>query len=239
MSQKKRAFVAGATGFTGREVVRQLARGGIEAYGHVRPDSPKLGEWRAKFEADGAKADPTPWDLDALTARFRELRPDLVFGCLGTTRRRMSADAKRGISRAEADYDAVDYGLTKLLMDAAGRAGIRPRFVYLSAVGSGPNVMGAYMKARWKTEEALRASGLPYTIVRPAFIAGEGRDETRLFEKVGGAMFDGLLGVAGAAGAKKLAGRYRSITNVDLAGAMVRLALDPAAENTVAERERL
>ena len=33
------AFVAGATGYTGREVVRLLAERGVRTLAHVRPDS--------------------------------------------------------------------------------------------------------------------------------------------------------------------------------------------------------
>ena len=40
------AFVAGATGFTGREVVRLLVERGVPAVAHVRPDSPRLEEWK-------------------------------------------------------------------------------------------------------------------------------------------------------------------------------------------------
>lgn len=233
------AFVAGATGFTGREVVKSLRSKGVKTVAHVRPDSARLQEWRVRFEEQGAAVDATAWSVDALGETFRKLRPTVIFALLGTTRNRMGQAAKEGKGRESADYEAVDYGMTKMLMDAAVAAGIRPRFVYLSASGSGPRAAGAYMKARWKTESALRSSGLPFTIARPAFIAGDGRDDSRPFEKVGAAFFDTALNIAGAVGAKKLSERYRSISNVTLAGALVRLALDPVAENQVVERESL
>ena len=47
------AFVAGATGFTGREVVAELVRRGVRTLAHVRPDSSRLDEWRERFEAMG------------------------------------------------------------------------------------------------------------------------------------------------------------------------------------------
>ncbi len=233
------AFVAGATGFTGREVVRLLASRGVKTVAHVRPDSPSLADWRTKFEKLGASVDTTLWNVGALTKTFVTLKPTLVYGLLGTTRKRMGQVEKQGASRETANYEAVDYGMTKMLMDAAVAAGIKPRFAYLSAIGSGPRAAGAYMKARWKAETALRESGLPYIVARPAFIAGERPEESRPMEKIGGAFFDGVLGVAGAIGAKTLSARYRSISNTDLAGAIVRLSLDPAAANKVFEREKL
>ena len=48
------AFVAGATGYTGREVVRVLLERGVRTVAHVRPDSPHVDEWRSRFEAQGA-----------------------------------------------------------------------------------------------------------------------------------------------------------------------------------------
>ena len=50
------AFVLGATGFVGREVVRQLCVRGAKAIAHVRPDSKKLDDWRKTFGEMGAAA---------------------------------------------------------------------------------------------------------------------------------------------------------------------------------------
>ena len=66
------AFVLGATGFVGREVVRQLCVRGTKTFAHVRPDSSKLDEWRGRFAELGAETDATPWDAVKLAARFRE-----------------------------------------------------------------------------------------------------------------------------------------------------------------------
>ena len=44
------AFVLGATGFVGREVVRQLCTRGAGPVAHVRPDSKTLVGWRKRLE---------------------------------------------------------------------------------------------------------------------------------------------------------------------------------------------
>src|SRR5262245_139273 len=108
------AFVAGATGYTGREVVRELAVRGFSVVAHVRPDSPRLGEWRARFGELGAgvKVDASPWNLDAVIAALGTHAPTHLFALLGTTRARAKAAAKNGA--AAADYEAVDYGLTAM-----------------------------------------------------------------------------------------------------------------------------
>lgn len=230
------AFVAGATGYTGREVVRLLAERDVRTLAHVRPDSSSLDQWRERFGALGVEVDTTPWTREAMAARLAELSPTHVFSLLGTTLKRARQAASEG--RVE-DYDAVDYGLSKLLIDSLVDSGLRPRFVYLSAAGASPLARGSYMQIRWRVEEALRDSGLPYTIARPSFITGPDRDEVRPGERMGAAVADGLLAVASVFGGRRLAARYRSTSSTALARALVARALDPAAENTVLESELL
>lgn len=233
------AFVAGATGFTGREVVRCLAARGIRTVAHLRPDSPQLKLWQERLGAMGAEVDATAWEEAALTATLRRLQPALVFALLGTTRARIKAVARVGQDPLAQTYEAVDYGLTALLLRAAKAGGANPRFVYLSAAGVNPKSRSPYYRARVKLEEELQASGLPYLIARPSFISGPGRDEARPGERIGSALIDGALALAGALGAKRFQARYASTTNTVLAQALVRLALDPAAANRVFESEAL
>lgn len=230
------AFVAGATGLTGREVVRVLAAGGVPVVAHVRPDSARLAEWRARFSECGALVDTTAWQETALGERLDALAPQVVFALLGTTRAR-GKQAERELGRRDT-YESVDYGLTALLLRAAGRARRRPRFVYLSALGVSDAARGAYYQARAKVERELRASGLPFTIVRPSFILGE-RDESRPGERVGATLADAALNFAGAFGAKRLRRRYHSIQGSELAERLVELAYDAAAENRIVEADEL
>jgi uncharacterized protein YbjT (DUF2867 family) len=230
-------FVAGATGYTGREVVPALLARGIETVAHVRPDSPRLPEWRARFEALGARVDTTPWEQTAMTATLASCHPDLVFALLGTTRAR--AKQARSAGGRDESYEAVDYGLTLVLLRAAERAGSRPRFVYLSSAGVREDSGSPYLAARARVEQALREGILPYTVARPSFITGPDRDEFRAGERMLSRFVDGVLAVAGWLGAQRLRARYRSTTNVALAEALVRLALDPARASTVVESEGL
>jgi uncharacterized protein YbjT (DUF2867 family) len=210
------AFVLGATGFVGREVVRQLCVRGTTTYAHVRPDSKSLGEWQTKFGELGAQVDATAWDVAALAARWRELKPDQVYVLIGTTRSRAKADEVQGNI-----YEQVDYGLTKLAVDAARASEVSPRIVYLSSVGADPKARSAYLSWRGKAEEAVMQSGLPWAIARPSIITGE-RDESRVGERTAAIVGDGLLAVAGLF-AKNLRDRYRSTTPDVLASSLIRL----------------
>lgn len=220
-------FVAGATGYTGREVVRQCAARGLTTFAHVRPDSSSAERWRREFTAVGAQVDQTAWELGAMKARLEALQPRWVFALLGTT----AARGKRGSGSAVADtYEAVDYGLSILLLEAAVACGSRPRFVYLSALGAEGRPINAYMDVRKRVEAALRGSGLPYVIARPAFVSGSDREESRPGERVAARIADGVLGALRKIGARELADKYGSISGAGLGHAMIVLAERADAE---------
>jgi uncharacterized protein YbjT (DUF2867 family) len=233
-----RAFVAGASGLTGRAVVAALRRRDIETLAHVRPDSGDLDGWRERFGALGAELDTTAWDEEAMSAHLRERAPTMVFALLGTTRARAKKATSEGRDAAAETYEVVDYGLTALLRRAAAASGARPRFVYLSAMGASERSTNPYIVVRARIERELRDGELPYTVVRPSWIVGE-RDTKRPGESVGAALTDAALAVVGMFGAERLRDRYRSIEAEDLGEALVRLALDPGAENRIVEADEL
>jgi len=183
------------------------------------------------------RVDASPWDGRVLTQTLSLVRPDLIFALLGTTASR--ARRARATTGADEGYDAVDYGLTMLLYHAAVLSGCRPRFVYLSAIGVRESGGNAYLRARARVERELREGSLPWTVARPSFITGPDRDEPRPAERIAAEIADGALALAGMLGARRLRDRYRSTTNVVLADALVRLALDPAMAGKVVESEDL
>jgi uncharacterized protein YbjT (DUF2867 family) len=231
-----RAFVAGATGYTGREVVRELRARGVPAVAHVRPGNPRLGEWEARLQAHYAVVDTTPWELHAMRATLEQWQPTHVFALLGTTRSRARSASKTGGTDS---YETVDYGLTALLLQALRLTGFQARFIYLSAIGVRERAPNAYMAVRWRMETELRASGVPYVIARPAFISGDDRDDFRLSERVLARLSDGLFNTAAALGAKGLRNRFGSLSGRQLAHALVAAALDDRYANSTLEVTQL
>ena len=211
-----KAFVAGATGLTGRFVVERWAEGIVLA--HVRPDSHGR-EWTERFEGLGA--------VVTHAVAGGAMKTD---GRRSSNRLRAPWDHQKRIKSAgDGDYMVVDYGMTAMLVDALASSK-ETRFVYLSSLGSKEGVSSAYMKARWLAEDHLRQSGLPHLIARPSFILGE-RDEPRMMESIGGGISAVLLGIAGLLGAKKTASRFGSIQGKQLGQALVREALAWPADN--------
>jgi uncharacterized protein YbjT (DUF2867 family) len=226
------AFVLGATGFVGREVVRQLCVRGTPTVAHVRPDSSKMSDWRKRFAKYGATIDTSPWDGEALAQGLDRASATELYILIGTTRGRAKADNIDGDI-----YEQIDYGLTKLAVEAARHTNAKPRLVYLSGMGADAKARGAYMRARGRAEDAVRRSGLAWVIARPAIITGN-RDESRAGERTAAVVGDGLLAVASVFGAKRLAARYKSTTPDVLASALIRLAEAPERDR-VAEGAEL
>jgi NADH dehydrogenase len=175
------AFVAGATGYTGQRLVRQLAQ---HPTWKARPHARKAGVLDGAVVCD-------PCDVDALADGMRGC--DAVVQLIGTVRKNF----------AEGDYEAIDYGTTVALGDAAKRAGV-PRILLLSSVGAAEG-WNKYLAVKRKTEKWVEASGLEYTLVRPSFIVGPGRAAG----KIAGAFVSFLP-------------RYRAIDVEDLARVFVR-----------------
>ena len=146
------AFVAGATGYTGRALMDLFAT--ETAQWTARPHARQAGKLAGAVVCD-------PRDVGALTEGMRGC--DAVVQLIGTVRANF----------AEGDYDAIDYGTTVALGEAARAAGV-PRLLLLSSVGAG-SPRGRYLQVKRKTEEWVEHSGLEYTIVRPSFIVGPGR----------------------------------------------------------------
>jgi len=165
------AFVAGATGYTGLRLVEQLRAPG--ATWTVRPHA------RAAGKLDGAVV-CDPRDVALLTEGMRGC--DAVVQLIGTVRKNF----------ADGDYEQIDYGTTVALGEAARAAGV-PRLLLLSSAMAGTGA-GSYLLWKKKTEDWLIASGLEYTIVRPSFIVGPGREGARFAGKLFGwsARFRGI-----------------------------------------------
>lgn len=215
-----RAFVAGATGYTGRELVRVLRERGADVFPHVRPDSARLEEWRRRFGALGAQVDATAWEELAMTDALVRLQPTHVFALLGTTRKRVRAAAAHGAAES---YETVDYGLTALLLRATRMAAPRSRFIYLSSVGASERG-NAYIRVRGRIERELRSGGLSWISARPAFITGADREESRPLERIAGRAIDGFLKAFAIVGVRGPYRRYASLTAGQLARGLAQVA---------------
>lgn len=230
------AFIAGASGYVGRALVARLARSGTRVVAHVRPGSSTPAGVLSEFRMAGAEVDRTPWEAEPLARTLAAVAPTRVFVLVGTTRRRMAAARRRGV---RAGYAEVDRDLPLMLVGAAARAGIRPTVVYLSALGADPAARNPYLRARGEVERALVASPLPRVIVRPSFVTGPDRGESRPAERLGAAAVDAVVRGLAALGWKEPLWRYGSLDATEMARALAALSADPSATEGIVEGRRL
>ncbi|WP_256393646.1 NAD(P)-binding oxidoreductase [Natronoarchaeum rubrum] len=157
----ERALVAGASGGTGREILTQLRNAGVLVRAMTRSAETEL-----ELKRRGAD-EVVVGDLLEPADAVRAVEDcDAVFCAVGT------GPSPRHLLGG----DLVDRTGVANLLTAAVAEGV-DRFVYESAIGVGNSAPGmplpfrlairATLAAKDASENALRASGLTYTIVRP------------------------------------------------------------------------
>lgn len=168
MNDRITVLVTGSDGFLGRHLVPFLAAQGYKVIAASRAAS--------AFEGPNIVAAPLPdlsipFDWQPLLGQC-----DAVVHLAGIAH-----------TFAEDDlYDRVNHQATQALADAAFRCGTHLVFVSSIAAQSGafsyhelteddpPMPINAYGRSKLGAEEAVRASGAPFTILRPVVIYGEG-----------------------------------------------------------------
>jgi len=178
-----KVLVTGATGFVGREVLRQLFAGGhcvrvlvrdpiraasalanLSISPHPHSDSLLRTDQEAS-RGDGTAVNPT---LQYHTANV--LDPTSLWGAAS------DCDASIhlvGIISEIGDqtFENIHLHATQNVIAETRRAGVG-RWVQMSALGARANANSRYHRTKWLAEEAVRASGLDWTILRPSLIYG-------------------------------------------------------------------
>jgi uncharacterized protein YbjT (DUF2867 family) len=80
-------------------------------------------------------------------------------------------------------FEAVHHRGTANVVAAARAAGVK-RLVHMSALGTREAARSDYHRTKWRGEEAVRASGLDWTIHRPSLVYGEGPDFVSRFVSI-------------------------------------------------------
>jgi len=168
-----RVAITGATGFVGSHLARALLTRGDRVRALARTPSPGLAEAGAEI-IPGSLADD-----DALRRLVEGAQ--VVHHVAGAI-----------AAPSEADFMRINADGTARLAEAARAAGVR-RFVYVSSIAvSGPSARGKpmdeagparpvtpYGRSKQAGEEAVVASGVSFTIVRPPVVYGP-RDKSVL-----------------------------------------------------------
>ena len=164
----QRIFVTGGTGFVGRHVIRALLGQGLLVRALVRRGSERdLKGFESIERVPGDVLAP-----GALTASVEGCAA--IVHLVGIIRERRA----RGIT-----FEALHTEATRNMLALARAAGVR-RFVHMSALGTRPGAAARYHRTKWAAEEAVRASGLDWTIFRPSIIFGRGDELVTLLARM-------------------------------------------------------
>ncbi|POT54977.1 hypothetical protein C3432_24085 [Citrobacter amalonaticus] len=202
-------LITGATGLVGGYLLRMLLNE-PKIHSIVAPTRRPLASISGVYN---------PHDPQLTDALAQVTDPvDIVFCCLGTTRR--EAGSKEAFIHA--DYTlVVDTALT-------GRRLGAQHMLVVSSMGANAHSPFFYNRVKGEMEEALIAQNWPkLTIVRPSMLLGE-RTKQRMNEKLFAPLF------------RLLPGNWKSIDARDVARAMMQEAISPEGEGvTILTSSRL
>lgn len=209
-------LVAGGTGFVGAGIVRELARRGKP----VAVLSRHGGAVARRFPGlavEGRTGDVTR--PDSLPAALTGV--DAIVGCQQFPNSPIE-DSRKGYT-----FEKVDAEGTENLLAAAKAAGVR-RYVYLSGVGASPEGRH-WFRAKFRAENAVRDSGLAWTIIRPTWIYGP--EDRSLNRFLGMARFLPFVPLVGDAEKQ----RMQPVFIDDVGGAVAESLVNAAAEGRLFE----
>ena len=151
----QRIFMTGATGYVGSRLVPQLLEQGYEVRALARKESTgRLPAGCRIIEGDPLK------------------RGTFVEGVRGADTFVQLVGVPKPAPWKGPAFRAIDLVSAQVSLEAAASAGVK-HFVYVSVAHPAP-IMKAYIAVRRTCEEAIRAAGLPATLIRPWYILGPG-----------------------------------------------------------------
>lgn len=176
MTQSMTVAVTGASGFVGRWVVGEMLARGWRVRGlarnlkHVKDIDRRVGEIgvavaQKRGLPGGGSVDWFAGDVCDAGALDQLCKgATAVVHLVGIIRE------VRGSGKPQT-FERMHVQATHAAIEAAKRAGIR-RYVQMSALGVGAEGRSQYQKTKWAAEQAVRRSGLDWTVFRPSLIHG-------------------------------------------------------------------
>ena len=174
-----KAFVAGATGETGRRIVKELVERNIPVRAMVR-------------DLEQAKA-ILPDSVQMVVGDV--LKPETLREAIGDSTVILCATGAKPSFDPSSPYK-VDYEGTKNLVDAAKTEGIE-HFVFVSSLCTSKlfhplNLFWLILVWKKRAEEYIQKSGLVYTIVRPGGLKNEDNNSSVVMSSAD-TLFDGSI----------------------------------------------
>lgn len=196
------AIIAGSTGLIGSELLKLLL-----ANNRIEKITLLL---RRDTNFNHPKIEKLIVDYDTLHQYANELKADIVFSCLGTTKAK---------TPDKLEYFKIEHDYPKQLAELCKENGAT-QFHYISALGADPKSASQYTRFKGMAENILRGTGMQSLYVyRPSILIGK-RAESRVTEKIGASVMKAFQPFLRGSIRK-----FRAIKASDVARAMVINAL--------------
>lgn len=198
----KTAIIVGASGLIGSKLLNILL---------AQSDYDKvLSIGRKKIKVTNTKLQQIVVEFDNIAEYENELKGDVIFCCLGTTKRD-TPDLN--------DYRKIDHDYPVRLAEIAVRNSVS-QFHYISATGARAGSSNFYTKIKGDTEEDLKKVGVEALFIyQPSVLIGH-RKKPRILESIAVFMMK-IFGVLLVGRLKK----YKAIEALDVAKAIYKQSL--------------
>ncbi|WP_456455003.1 NAD-dependent epimerase/dehydratase family protein [Thermovibrio sp.] len=140
-----RVLIVGASGFIGSHLLKGL-KGKYSLFAVSRR------------EVKGAPS----FTFSSLSYAFKEVKPQVVVNCVGILK-----------EEGENTFEKAHVEVVKELLKLSGEVSVK-KFIHISALGV-ERERSSYQKTKLKGEELVKTSGIPYLILRPSIVLGEGQ----------------------------------------------------------------
>ena len=201
----KTAIVVGGTGLVGKALVDQL----VDA-DHI---SKVITLTRSKAKHSSLKVQNQVINFYQMEEYAKFFKGDLLFSCLGTTRKQAGSIAAQRVVDLEYQYKAAQLAVDN---------GVH-HYLLVSSSGANADSNNAYLKMKGELEERVQALSFDHiSIFQPSLLLGN-RAESRMGEKIGGLILPVLCAIPGLR-------RFRPVKAEQVAAKMVQVSKNPGSK---------
>ncbi|OGQ51589.1 MAG: hypothetical protein A3J24_00925 [Deltaproteobacteria bacterium RIFCSPLOWO2_02_FULL_53_8] len=160
-------FVTGATGFVGANLLERLINDGHRVRALIRRP-------QAAGSVESKGCESVIGDVRDAQSLLTAITPpvDTVIHLVGVL-----------FETKGASFNEMHLRSTVNVINACLKKGVK-RYIHISALGTRKDARSSYHRTKWAAEEAVRSSGLDYTIFRPSVIFGRQDKFTNLFANI-------------------------------------------------------
>lgn len=210
----EKAVVIGSTGLVGKSLISLL----------INEQSVKqiVAITRRPLSINNEKLINHVIDFEQLAQHQALFQGDVLFSCLGTTRKKAGSIAAQRV---------IDFDYQLLAAQLAEKNKVK-QLLLVSSSGANPNSNSPYLQMKGELEQKVKSLNFEFiTILQPSLLLGK-RNETRVGEQLGAVIMPLFTWLPGLT-------KYRAIPASQVASKMLHLAIKPSQRVKVVRLNQL